>query len=617
MDKNKITAFLLILLIFVGYAWFQSNQNQKIVAEREAQNEIARVEAEKIAKEAAKLTPEDIIKNDSIAKATAEARAIGAYGEMLYSAQSKQKEEYTLQNEKVKIGISTLGATINSVELKDYKTWNGSPLYLFSEKSALFDIKYRTTVDINTSNFVFTPTTSKKDITVTGESSSLAFRLYSDSTAYVEYVYTLKADAYDVDLKVNFVNMNYLLDRNQKNLSINWAMDALQTEKGYSYENQNTNLSYKLTADNGIDELSIGRNAYSESVNEPVQWVAFKKQFFSSIIRYNDSFSAAELSYQTLPENSGELKHFDATLSVPFSVDKTSYDFSLYFAPNSYSLFRSYGDKFEKLIPLGWGIFGWINRFIVIPTFNFLSAHIANFGWIILLLTIIIKLLIFPFTYKSYVSMAKMRLIKPEVDELNTKYPNKDQAMQKQQAMMEIYRRAGVNPLGGCLPMMFQMPVLIAMFRFFPASIELRGEHFLWANDLSSYDSILNLPFNIPFYGDHVSLFALLMGASMFFSSKINMAQTSGSQQQMPGMQFMTLYIMPVMLIVWFNNYSSGLSYYYLLSNLITIGQSLIIRRFVDEDKLHDKMKNNAKKPRKKSRWQQQYEEMLQQQGKR
>lgn len=210
--------------------------------------------------------------------------------------------------------------------------------------------------------------------------------------------------------------------------------------------------------------------------------------------------------------------------------------------------------------------------------------------------------------------MAKMRIIKPEVDALNQKYPNKDQAMQKQQAMMEIYRRAGVNPLGGCLPMLFQLPILFAMFRFFPASIQLRGQHFLWATDLSSYDSIVNLPFDIPFYGDHVSLFALLMGVSMFFSSKINMAQTSGSQQQMPGMQFMTLYIMPVMLIVWFNNYSSGLSYYYLLSNVITIGQSLIIRRFVDDKKLHGQMQDNAKKPRKKSKWQAKYEEMVQQQ---
>ncbi|MFI3268195.1 MAG: membrane protein insertase YidC, partial [Rikenellaceae bacterium] len=427
MDKNKITAFLLILLIFVGYAWFSSSDRQEVAsAGSGVQNEVVKTEADTTAEELTVLTAEERIANDSIAKAAAEARAISAYGEMLYSAQNKQKEEYTLQNDKVKIGISTLGATINSVELKDYKTWDDKPLYLFNEESALFDLKYRTAVDVNTSKYVFTSTSSQKDVTVTGDSASLSFRLYNDSTAYVEYIYTLAAEAYQVDLRVNFVNMDYIVDRGQKNMTLNWAMDALQTEKGFDYENQNTNLSYKLTAEDGIDELSMGTSD-KQAIAGQIQWVAYKKQFFSSILRYNASFDGGELSYQNLPASSGELKHFDAVLNVPFSADKSSYDFSFYFAPNSYDLFQEYGDKIEKLVPLGWGILGWINRFLVIPVFNFLSNYISNYGWIILFLTIIIKLIIFPFTYKSYVSMAKMRIIKPEVDALNQKYPNKDQ----------------------------------------------------------------------------------------------------------------------------------------------------------------------------------------------
>ncbi|MEG1935809.1 MAG: membrane protein insertase YidC, partial [Rikenellaceae bacterium] len=306
---------------------------------------------------------------------------------------------------------------------------------------------------------------------------------------------------------------------------------------------------------------------------------------------------------------------FNTNLAVDYSPQTTAYNFGFYFGPNSFAQMKSYDMSFQKLIPLGWGIIRWINRFVIIPSFDFLGHYMTNYGWIIFLLTLFIKLIIFPFTYKSYISMAKMRLLKPEMDSINQKYPKKDDAMKKQQELMALYSKAGVSPMGGCLPMLFQLPVLIAMFRFFPASIELRGEHFLWATDLSSYDSILALPFNIPFYGNHVSLFALLMGVSTFISTKINMAQ-SGAQnnQQLPGMAFMTTYLMPVMLVVWFNSYSCALSYYYLLSNVVTIGQTYLIRQFVDDKKLHQQMKDNAKKPKKKNRWQQRYDDMIKQQ---
>ncbi|MDK2979484.1 MAG: YidC/Oxa1 family rane protein insertase, partial [Bacteroidales bacterium] len=286
-----------------------------------------------------------------------------------------------------------------------------------------------------------------------------------------------------------------------------------------------------------------------------------------------------------------------------------------YFGPNHYTTLKKQGLEFERIIPLGWGIFGWINRFVVIPVFNFLDNFIANYGLIILILTILIKTVLFPLTYKSYLSSAKMRVLKPEIDLINKKFPKKEDAMKKQQATMALYKKSGVNPMGGCIPMLIQFPILIALFRFFPSSIELRQKSFLWADDLSSYDSILDLPFDIPFYGDHVSLFTLLMALALFFSTKINSGQMGDSNQQMPGMKFMMNYMMPVMLLFFFNGYSAGLSYYYFLSNVITMGQTLIIRRFVDDESLLKKLHENKKKPVKKSKWQQRLEEAAKQKG--
>ena len=344
--------------------------------------------------------------------------------------------------------------------------------------------------------------------------------------------------------------------------------------------------------------------------------MAFKQQFFSSVLIAGNDFQNGELKYDTYQPGEGRIKDFYAKLSVPFSAQTQSCDFQMYYGPNKYSVLKKYDNGMQRLVPLGGWLIGWINRWIVIPVFDFLGKYIANYGIIILLLTIFIKIIIAPLTYKSYLSSAKMRLLKPDIDALNAKYPDQKDAMKKQQAVMTLYKEAGVSPMGGCLPLLIQFPILVAMFRFFPASIELRGEHFLWADDLSSYDSILQLPFDIPFYGSHVSLFALLMAVSVFISSKINYAQTAQAGPQMAGMKFMMLYMMPVMLLLWFNNYSSGLSYYYLVSNLFTIGQTFAFRYAVNDQKLHQQMKENAKKPKKKSKWQQRYEEMMKEQQK-
>ncbi|PLX11297.1 MAG: membrane protein insertase YidC, partial [Marinilabiliales bacterium] len=344
--------------------------------------------------------------------------------------------------------------------------------------------------------------------------------------------------------------------------------------------------------------------------------VSYQHQFFSSILVADNFLANGIIEYKSFEEGDKYLKYFESTIGLPFEfTSESSVPLSFYFGPNHFNTLKQYELGFEKIIPLGKSIFGWINRFVIIPAFNFLDNFITNYGLIILILTILIKLVLFPLTYKSYLSTAKMRVLKPEIDEISKKFPKKEDAMKKQQATMAMYKKVGVNPMGGCIPMAIQFPILIAMFRFFPASFELRQKAFLWADDLSSFDSIIDLPFTIPQYGDHVSLFTILMAIALIFSSKLNTGQMNDANQQMPGMKFMMTYMMPVMLLFIFNSYSSGLSYYYFLSNVITLGQTLFIRRFVDDEALLKKLHDNKKKPVKKSKWQERLEAAAKQKG--
>jgi len=409
---------------------------------------------------------------------------------------------------------------------------------------------------------------------------------------------------------------------NQTQIQIDWSNTSYQNEKGFKNENMYTTVAYRFPGEKSVEELGMSEEEKSKEVTSSLNWVAFKQQFFSSVFIAPENVSYADLGFSTAHPGSGYVKDFTARMTVPYTPQTEGYDFAFYFGPNKYSILKkvslSEGDDLhmERLIPLGWGIFGWVNRWCVIPVFDFLRNYIPSFGIVILILAVLIRLVISPLTYKSYVSMAKMRLIKPQVDELAKKYPKQEDAMKRQQATMELYKKAGINPMGGCIPLLIQMPILIAVFRFFPASIELRDQSFLWADDLSSYDSVLNLPFSIPFYGDHVSLFALLMALSMFVYSYYNYQQTASAQPQMAGMKFMMVYMMPVMLLLWFNSYASGLCYYYLLSNLLTIGQTLVIRRMVDDSKIQAIMQANAARKSKgrKSKFQQRYEELMRQQ---
>ena len=409
---------------------------------------------------------------------------------------------------------------------------------------------------------------------------------------------------------------------NQTSIGIEWSNRSYQNERSFENENMYTNLYYRYPGETGIEDLGVSEGNKSENISSSVDWVAFKQQYFTAaLIPQSVDFTYADLAYNTAPEKSGYIKEYSMVAAVPYTPQTESYNFDFYLGPNKFPVLKKLTDangetlSLERVIPLGWIFSTYVSRWLVIPLFNFLSKYIESFGLIILILTLVIKLLISPLTYKSYLSTAKMRAVRPELEAINAKYPRQEDAMKKQQATMELYNKAGISPMSGCLPMLIQMPILIAMFRFFPASIELRGQSFLWSDDLSSYDSVLDLPFNIPFYGDHISLFCLLMTVVMFAYSYMNYQQTATSQPQMPGMKFMTVYMMPLMLLFWFNDYASGLCYYYLLSNIITMLMMFGIRYMVDDEKVRAKINTKmANTKGKKSRFQQRYEELMRQQ---
>lgn len=608
MDKKTLIGLIVIGAILFGFTWYNASIQQKYAQEQQA------LTATQEAESTDTIVPE-VRQPDTLQAANQLERHIGS---SLFQATTGTEKKIEVENDLMKVIFSNKGGKVASVVLKDYLTYQGTPLVLFPDSASVFDMSFFikqqfNNVQINTGDYYFVADSSFTPTFATDETSkNLTFRLDVDSTAHVDFVYTIYKDNYMIDFDVQFVGMENLLAQNQTDLEFTWQNVGMQNEKGFENENNYTTIAYKYPSDESVEQLRTSTEDKSETINSKVKWVAFKQQFFSSIFVAKDDFQNGTLGYSTFQPGEGKIKTFRAKVSVPFTQQLSEYNFNFYFGPNKFSVLKKYDDlHFERLIPLGGWIVGWINRWLVIPTFDTLGAHIANYGIIILILTLIVKILISPLTYKSYLSSAKMRLLKPEVDKLNEKYPKPEDALKKQQAMMALYKSAGVNPMGGCLPLLIQLPILYAMFRFFPASIELRGEHFLWADDLSSYDSILTLPFNIPFYGNHVSLFALLMAASMFIYSRINYNQTAGSAPQMAGMKFMMLYLMPIMMLFFFNNFASGLNYYYLLSNIITIGQTYGFRYIVNEDKLHQRMKENAKKPQKKSKWQQRYEEMV------
>ena len=639
MDKKSIIGIAVVAVLFLGFAYFNSQQQKEYLEQKAAYE--AYVDSVAAAARAAAPVADSLTSGNGVQAEVAAAEAAAAVrerqvetlGESLTAAREAEAEEFIVENDVMAVLFSTRGGQIKGVTLKDYTQYGprgkrDRKIEMMDPATARFGLSFYLknglkNVPVNTLDYVFTaqPVVGEAD-----GAKSVVMRLPVAEGAYLEYrylIYDTEAPERDylVDFDVRLVNMAPEM-ANQTQIPIDWANTTFQNEKGFQNENMYTTLSYRFPDETSIEELGMSEGAKSKNISTQVNWVAFKQQFFSSVFIAPDNVSYANLAFDTAAPESSLLKTFTAQMGVPYTPQTEGYDFAFYFGPNKYSILKKIGEPggadiyLERLVPLGWGIFGWVNRWCVIPVFDFLRNYIGSFGIIIFILVLLVKLVISPLTYKSYVSMAKMRLVKPQIDELAKKYPKPEDAMKKQQATMELYKKAGINPMGGCIPMLIQMPILIAMFRFFPASIELREQPFLWADDLSSYDSIVNLPFSIPFYGDHVSLFALLMAVSLFGYSWFNYQQTASSQPQMAGMKFMMVYMMPIMMLFWFNSYSSGLCYYYLLSNIFTIGQTLVIRRMVDDNKIHAIMQANAAKKSKgkKSKFQQRYEELMRQQ---
>lgn len=513
-----------------------------------------------------------------------------------------ENREITVENDLMAVTFSSLGGKVSKVVLKKYKTERTTP----ASDIVLFD------GDTNSYSFTFTPTGRRYETAdfnfnpVQVNDSVVEMRLDLAADAALGIRYTVHPEDYIVSMEIFQNGMDKVFAANLSSAEFSWHQKMGRNEKGRTFEERNSGIFYKYLADSP-DELGANSDE-RDDLRERVKWVAFKNQFFSGVVIPRTYFNSAELKSIVLKDNPDFLKDLSMHATFDYSVaDGEPVAFDFYFGPNDYPLLSSLDDKINKeedlemtrLVPLGWGLFRYINKWIVIPVFSFLGQYITNYGVIILLLTIFIKIILFPFTYKSYMSQAKMRVLAPEIKELNDKYPGKENAMVRQQKTMEIYNRAGASPFSGCLPMLLQAPVLVAMFSFFPSAIELRGESFLWAKDLSAPDVIFELPFTIPFYGKGVSLFCLLMTVTNIIYTRINMQNQPGGNS-MPGMKWM-MYLMPVMFLFFFNDYASGLSYYYFLSLLITIVQTYIFRRVVDEKKVRAQMLANSKKPKKKS----------------
>ena len=512
-----------------------------------------------------------------------------------------ENTQTVLENELVKVTLDSRGARVSQVELKNYKTEVGGDtanVTIFHDATDGYGFRFTTSDQrIDTQDFNFTTT-------VEGD-SAVYFAMQPTAGAEWGVRYTLAKDGYNVRMDLVQKGMDKVLPANTSSMEFNWHQKMGRNELGRTFEERNSAIYYKYIGEGVEDLKSTGDD--SESLTGRLRWVAFKNQFFSSVIIARDCFNSAELTSKDI-KDADYLKDMTMAGTLPYTTaDGTAASFDFYFGPNDYPLLSSLDDtlavgedlSLTRLIPLGWALFRWINTLIVIPVFDFLGGFISNYGIIILLLTIFIKLILFPFTYKSFKSQARMRVLAPEIKEINDKYPAPEDAMKRQQETMALYSRAGASPMAGCLPMLLQMPVLIAMFSFFPSAIELRGQSFLWAHDLSAPDFICTLPFAIPFYGNKVSLFCLLMTAINILYMHVSM-QNQPSSASMPGMKMMQ-YLMPVMFLFMFNDYASGLSYYYLVSLLITITQTYAFRHIIDEKKVRAELLANAKKPRKKS----------------
>ena len=611
-DINTIIGFVLMAGIMLWWLYTSQPTPEELEAEKN--------KTEQVQEETTKTNIESTEIVEPVTDSLAIENAKTKLGAFAYSATlpSSTTNETVLENNLLKLTISNKGGQIKEALIKKYVTYDSLPLYMIKDNNASFYINFGTTDNriLNTKDLYFEPT-----LTTNGNNQVLSMKLKVSNDKYLEYRYEMKPDAYMVDFNVRSQGLNDVINTSQQ-LNLDWNLEGYRHEKSIRYENQQTQLYYEK-GDEDIDYLSMGKDDDAEE--DDVNWVAFKQHFFSSILISEQGFEKAQLTSKSLVENEDidtiYTKAFNLKAPLAFKGGELNYNMNWYIGPNDYQILKQYDRNIKEITNLGWGIFGFINRTIFIPVFNFLKGFIGNYGFIIILLTIVVRIIMSPLVYKSYLSSAKMKVLKPEMDEINAKYPGKENAMKRQQEIMAVQSQAGVSPLSGCVPALLQMPVFFALFRFFPSNIDLRQKGFLWADDLSAYDSIFKLPFKIPLYGDHVSLFPILASIAIFFYMKMTQSQQMNmqppTQEGMPDMQKMMkmmMYISPFMMLIFFNMYASGLSLYYFVSNLLTITIMLVIKNFIlDEEKIHAKIQQNKLKPKKESKFKQRLNEAMKQ----
>ncbi|PRX42992.1 membrane protein insertase YidC [Salegentibacter salegens] len=545
---------------------------------------------------------------DSTALAQARER-LGAFG---YSASlpSATENTTTISNDVLELKIDNKGGYISEARLTNYKTFDSIPVYLIKDGNASFNINFTTTDGrtLDTENLYFEP-----EVTQSGDNQIISMKLKVSENEFLEYRYVLKPGEYMLDFSIRSQGLNDVFN-SSRDINMNWQLKGYRHAKSISYENRYTDLIYEY--EDGDDDY-LGSGDFEEQEDDNITYVAFKQHFFTSILLTDTPFSRGKFTSQNLVEDEEidtvYTKDFAAQLPLELNGGELNYNMNWYYGPTDYKILNDYDRNLDEVVPLGWGIFGWINKYVFIPFFAFLSGVLPSYGIAIIVMTIVVRIVLSPVTYKSYLSQAKMKVLRPEINELNEKY--KDNAMKKQQETMKLYSKAGASPMSGCLPALMQIPVFYALFQFFPSAFQLRQKGFLWADDLSSYDTIAQLPFNIPFYGDHVSLFPILASIAIFVYMMMTTGQSMQQAQQpgMPNMKFI-MYLSPLMMLFFFNNYASGLSLYYFTSNLITIGIMLVIKYvIIDEDKIHAKIQENKKKPKKQNKFTRKMQEMMEQ----
>ena len=601
MDRNTFTGLFLIAIILVGSFFFLKPNEEEVKKARQIEHLDSLKKAGALKKPAIAS-----VKNDTTLKA---APVDSAALKAPFGASTIGSEKLiTLENKDIRVKLSTRGGRIFNVELKNFKTFDKKPLILFDGSSNQFGFSFKAgNSTVNTNERYFTPTSA--DVKVAGtDSNSVTMRLSYSPTQYVDYVYTLGAAGFKVGYTVKLTGLDNVI-ANNKTITLNWTASLRKQEKDVIQERLYSTIYYKST-ENSVDNLSVSKDESKQIADQKLQWISFKQHFFSNVLISKQGFDKANLAVST-DVNSPDVKQMKAGLTL-IANNENTYPMEFYFGTNRFKTLQAQGYDLEKQIDLGWGPLKFINRWAVIPVFNFLQNFNWNMGFVILALTVLLKLVLSPLTYKSYLSMAKMKVLKPEMDEIKAKV-GEDNPTLLQQEYMKLYKKAGVNPLGGCLPLVLQMPIIFAFLRFFPSLFELRGQSFLWMKDLSTYDAFINFGVKVPFIGDHLSLMCVLMTISTIVYTYFN-NQVSGATGQMKYIG----YISPIMFLGFLNSYPAGLNYYYFLANMLTFAQQYFIRLWVDDKKIHAQIQENKKKPddpkKKKSGFQAKLEEMMRQQ---